>query len=110
MVQLARFGCGPLDCFSQLGEDRVEKSIDLPLNNFPTTPHSLRAEPSIDAPKPEIRIDLASLYHHYYFDKHGKAPPNPDPAQFEQLQYLRPEDHFRVTGDGLGNRKRVAQK
>jgi len=88
----------------------VEKSIDLALNNFPTTPHSLRAEPSIDAPKPEIRIDLASLYHHYYFDKHGKAPPNPDPAQFEQLQYLRPEDHFRVTGDGLGNRKRVAQK
>jgi hypothetical protein len=80
----------------------VEKSIDLALNNFPTTPHSLRAEPSIDAPKPEIRVDLASLYHHYYFDKHGKAPPNPDPAQFEQLQYLRPEDHFRVTGDGLG--------
>jgi hypothetical protein len=80
----------------------VEKSIDLALNSFPTTPHSLRAEPSIDAPKPDIQINLASLYHHYYFDKHGRAPPNPDPAQFEQLQYLGPGDDFRITGDGLG--------
>jgi hypothetical protein len=80
----------------------VEKSIDLALNSFDTTPHSLRAEPSIDAPKSSVRFDVASLYHHYYFDKHGKAPPNPDPAQFEQLQYLRPEDHFRISGDGLG--------
>jgi hypothetical protein len=37
-----------------------------------------------------------------YFDKHGKAPPNPDPAQFEQLQYFTPENHFRISGDGLG--------
>jgi hypothetical protein len=80
----------------------VEKSIDLALRNFPATPHSLRAEPSIAAPKPDIQINIASLYHHYYFDKHGKAPPNPDPTQFEQLQYLGPGDDFRITGDGLG--------
>lgn len=80
----------------------MEKTINLALNSFPTTPHSLRTDPSIDAPNPDIRIDLASLYHHYYFDKHGKAPPNPDPAQFEQLQYIRPEEHFRISEDGLG--------
>jgi hypothetical protein len=80
----------------------VEKSIDLALRNFPTTPHSLRCDPAIDKPKSDIRVDLANLYHHYYFDKHGRAPPNPNPTQFEHLQYLRPEDHFRVSGDGLG--------
>jgi hypothetical protein len=83
-------------------EGRVDKSIDVALNSFDTTPHSLRAEPAIDAPRSDVAFDVASLYHHYYFDKHGKAPPNPDPAQFEQLQYFTPDNHFRISGDGLG--------
>jgi hypothetical protein len=84
------------------GRNLMEKSIAVSLNRFSTTPHSLRIDPAIDAPTSTIRVNLANLYHHYYFDKHGRVPPNPDPSLFEHLQYLVAQDEFRITGDGLG--------
>lgn len=80
----------------------VQRFIRLALNDFPTTPNSLRKVPAIDEPRTEIAIDLANLFHHYYIDKHGKLPPRPDPAQFEHLQYLTPDRDFRVRGGALG--------
>jgi hypothetical protein len=80
----------------------MEKTIALALNRFPTTPHSLRETPHRDIPRAEMTVNLASLYHHYYLDSHGRIPPDPDPAQFEHLQFLMPTREFRVRGDGIG--------
>jgi len=80
----------------------MERIVGLALNKFPTIPNTLRATPASNKACDEIPVDLATLYHHYYLDKHGKAPPNPDPAQFEHLQYLTPDREFRIRGEGLG--------
>lgn len=80
----------------------MEKIVALALNRFPVVPHSLREAPQANAARGELAVPLASLYHHYYLNSHGKVPPNPDPAQFEHLQFLLPSNDFRVQGDGIG--------
>ena len=85
-----------------LSASTMYRTIRLALSDFPTTPTSLRKIPAVDEAKEEIDIDLANLFHHYYNDKHGKVPPDPDPVQFEHLQYLTTDKEFRVQGSGLG--------
>jgi hypothetical protein len=80
----------------------VEKTLLLALNNVPTIPHALRTSPVQNVYHPEITINLANLYHHYYLDSYGRIPPNPDPTQFEYLQFILPTRAFRLRGDGLG--------
>jgi hypothetical protein len=80
----------------------MEKIVAFALNRFPVVPHSLRQVPQVNAARGELAVPLASLYHHYYLDSHGKVPPDPDPAQFEHLQFLLPTTDFRVQGDGIG--------
>jgi hypothetical protein len=81
---------------------QLSRFIGLALNKFPTTPNTLREKPSVDGARGDIVVNLASIYHHYYLDKHGRVPPDPDPAHFEHLQYLTPDPEFRVLGEGLG--------
>lgn len=80
----------------------MNRSINLALNNFPTTPNSLRADPAIDEPKDTCRCDLARLFHHYYIDTYGRRPPKPDLAQFEYIDFIANCDDFRFVGDGIG--------
>jgi hypothetical protein len=80
----------------------MNKAIKLFLNKFATIPNSLRPAPKIDVPVAEVDVDSARLYHHYYLDTRGYAPPNPDPARFEHLELLLPCSDFRVRGDGFG--------
>lgn len=80
----------------------MEKTLKLALNRYVPTPHSLREDPTIDSPRQEVAVGLASLYHHYYLDSYGRVPPNPDPAQFEHAQFLLPSFDFRIQGSGLG--------
>ena len=80
----------------------MERTIRLALNNFRTTPNSLRESRAVDVPTEELPVNLTDLYFHYYRDKHGKNPPNPDPSLFEHLQYLTAAREFRIAGDGLG--------
>ena len=54
------------------------KTIQLKLNAFPAIPPSLQLPGG--AAKPQIPVDLARLYHHYYIDSRGMAPPDPDPT------------------------------
>lgn len=80
----------------------MKKTINLKLNKFPSTPNVL-----LDPTRPgmaltNISINLASLYHHYYLDTHGKAPPNPDPANFEYVEFLASCGDFRYVCRGLG--------
>ncbi|MCS0609230.1 hypothetical protein NX773_13745 [Massilia solisilvae] len=72
------------------------------LNKYPVIPQSLRAVRHLNSAVTEIRVDLASLYHHYYLDSFGRTPPSPDPAQFEHIQFLLPTKDFRFQGAGLG--------
>jgi hypothetical protein len=80
----------------------MERTIALALNKFPSVPLTLRETPTNDTARKEIRINLADLFHHYYHDSYGRSPPNPDPAQFEHLRFLVPEEGFRIQGDGIG--------
>jgi hypothetical protein len=80
----------------------MERTVALALNKFPIIPHSVREVPNTNTACPELSVPLASLYHHYYLDSHGKVPPDPDPAQFEHLQFLLPTKDFRIQGDGIG--------
>lgn len=80
----------------------MNKIISLSLNKFATIPHSLRLDPTTNLPSKYVSVDTANLYHHYYKDRHGRFPPDPNPALFEHLQYLRPENEFRIHGEGLG--------
>jgi hypothetical protein len=81
------------------------KKVQLALNRYPSTPLSLRDDPSIDKAKVVLDIDPARLFHHYYLDTRGCAPPDPDPARFEHLTLFRPEPELRVVGDGFGTHK-----
>jgi len=78
------------------------KEIRLLLNKFPTIPNSLRVTPAVNAPVGDVKIDVARLYHHYYLDTRGFAPPKPDPASFEHLDLLLPCSELRIRGDGFG--------
>src|SRR5438477_2585806 len=80
----------------------MEKIISLSLNKFPVVPNSLRSLPAINLAQAEIRVNLASLYHHYYFDSYGVSPPDPDPTHFEHARLLLPDGRLRVRGEGLG--------
>jgi hypothetical protein len=80
----------------------MERTIALALNKFPSVPLTLRETPTNDTARKEIRINLADLFHHYYHNSYGRSPPNPDPAQFEHLRFLVPEEGFRIQGDGIG--------
>lgn len=80
----------------------MERAIALALNRFPVVPDALRELPEVNAASPTLLVPLASLYHHYYLNSHGRAPPSPDPAQFEHLQFLLPTNDFRIQGDGIG--------
>jgi len=80
----------------------MRKTINLALNKYVPVPHSLREDPSKDLPISQMQVDPARLFHHYYLDTRGYAPPNPDPAQFEHLALFLPCDELRVRGDGFG--------
>jgi hypothetical protein len=80
----------------------MDKTLKLALNRYATTPTSLRRDPSSNAPVDVIRVDLATLFHHYYLDSFGTSPPDPDPARFEPTQFLLPCEEFRFQGNGYG--------
>jgi hypothetical protein len=80
----------------------MERKIALALNKFPSVPLALRTMRDEKIPLTEITVDLASLYHHYYLDSHGIELPDPDPAQFEHLQFLMPCPDFRFRSSGIG--------
>src|SRR5579859_6602536 len=81
-------------------ETEMERTVRLSMNNFAGIPSSLQAVPGV--PTTQLSINLANLYHHYYEDCYGTQPPNPDPAQFEYLQFLAPTSDFRIRGDAIG--------
>jgi hypothetical protein len=78
----------------------MEKTIAVSLNKFASFPQSLRAPSGVVVD--EIKINLANLYHHYYLDSYGTAPPDPDPAYFEYARFVCPNEDFRLKGRGLG--------
>lgn len=80
----------------------MRKTVHLALKDYNVVPSLLREDPAKNAPKAEIDIDPARLFHHYYLDTRGYAPPNPDPAQFEYLSLFLPCAELRARGDGLG--------
>lgn len=80
----------------------MDKTLRLALNKYSPVPLKLRGSPKVDSVRSELTVALASLYHHYYLDSFGKAPPNPDPAQFEHASFLLPCSEFRFQGSGLG--------
>lgn len=79
----------------------MERTLRLALNEFPIIPNSLRAIRAIDVAAPDVTVNLANLYHHFYFDSYGMRP-DPDPAHFEYLRFILPIDEFRLRGDGIG--------
>lgn len=78
----------------------MKKSLHLALSKYNPIPQSLRGA-HVGQTVGAIDVDLAALYHHYYLDNYGIAPPSPDPAQFEYLRFLVPNADFRFQGDGL---------
>lgn len=82
----------------------VQKTVKLALNAFPTTPSSL-IEPDTGITAARIDVELADLFHQYYNDTYGEAPPSPDPAHFEHVQHLLPCKDFRFKWNGQGINK-----
>lgn len=80
----------------------MQKTLQLALNKYAQVPSTLEAQPGGNAPVDVVQVDVARLFHHYYLDTRGYAPPDPDPAQFEQLDLLLPSKELRVCGDGFG--------
>ncbi|MGO7904928.1 hypothetical protein AB9E09_09675 [Rhizobium leguminosarum] len=80
----------------------MRKTVKLALNKYPTIPSSLRSDPAINVAKGDLEVDPARLFHHYYLDTRGYAPPKPDPARFEHLELFLPTTELRTVGDGLG--------
>lgn len=80
----------------------MRKIIDLAMKNYASIPNSLREDPGANVARSWIDVDPARIFHHYYLDTRGYAPPNPDPAQFEHLSLLTPSTELRCLGDGLG--------
>ncbi len=80
----------------------MQKTVKLALNAFPTTPASLVAPGGVVT---EIDVELVDLFHHYYNDTYGEAPPNPDPTHFEHVRHLLPGKPFRFKWNGQGINK-----
>lgn len=78
------------------------KNLGLHLNKYIPIPTTLQHPSKLNEPVPEVCLDLANLYHHYYMDTYGACPPNPDPTRFEHVTFLMSDDHLRFQGDGLG--------
>ncbi|PMQ13047.1 hypothetical protein PseAD21_05140 [Pseudomonas sp. AD21] len=79
----------------------MKKKLYLALNKYKPIPPTLQGATKEKA-KTVIDLDLAGLYHHFYLDTYGTQPPFPDPAQFEHMRFLMPDDEFRFQGDGVG--------
>jgi len=79
----------------------MNKLIKLALNKYVPIPPSLQNLPS-NAAIDEISVDMAALFHHYYLDTRGHAPPDPDPAHFEHLSFFCADPALRLKGDGIG--------
>lgn len=77
----------------------LNKTINFELNDFSTTPHGLRDNPSKDYARTDFIVDLSRLYHHYYTDTYGVRPPNPNHANFEYLRFLDSCQDFRFLAD-----------
>ena len=80
----------------------MQKSVKLSINAFPNVPPSLEDPANPGSSVDQIMVELADLYHHYYLQSFNRAPPNPDPAQFEHVRYLDPGTPFRFQQHGLG--------
>lgn len=80
----------------------MERTLALALNKYAVIPHKLRADPTKNQAVAYTKVELASLFHHYYLDSFGIAPPDPDPVQFEHVRFLLPCSDFRFQGRGLG--------
>jgi len=87
----------------------MQKSVRLALNKFPAVPASLEDPAKPGNPVQSVMVDLADLYHHYYLQSYDKAPPNPNPAEFEHVRYLEPCTAFRFQPNGLGANKTKKQ-
>ncbi|QEX18082.1 hypothetical protein FRZ44_33860 [Hypericibacter terrae] len=79
----------------------MEKIIKLALNKYAPIPYSLQNRSSGTAAI-DIPVGMAALFHHYYLDTRGHAPPDPDPAHFEHLSFFCVDSHLRLKGDGIG--------
>ncbi len=66
----------------------MKRGIRLHLKDVPVVPAGLRSLPTLNVATDEVQVDLGRLYHHYYFDGYGVAPPDPDPTCFEYVQLL----------------------
>lgn len=80
----------------------MNRLVNIALNKFDTVPTSLEKPGYFNTATNSITVSMASLYHHYYLDNYGKAPPDPDPAQFEYLQFLVDSKEFRFRSNGIG--------
>ncbi|AFE05816.1 hypothetical protein COCOR_04414 [Corallococcus coralloides DSM 2259] len=80
----------------------MDRTLKLALSKYPVVPHTLRTDPTSNRAVDTLPVNLATLYHHYYLDSYGTAPPNPDPAQFEHVRFLMPTRDFRLQGSGIG--------
>ncbi|KTT48648.1 hypothetical protein SB11R_14500 [Pseudomonas oryzihabitans] len=79
----------------------MKKLLQLALSKYEPIPPTLQGASEKRA-KTVIELDLAALYHHFYLDTYGVQPPSPDPAQFEHIRFLMPDDELRFQGDGVG--------
>jgi len=80
----------------------MERFLSLALNKYAVIPHTLRSDSEKNQPAAYVKVGLANLFHHYYLDSFGTAPPQPDPVQFEHVRFLLPCSEFRFQGRGLG--------
>ncbi|MBN9673451.1 hypothetical protein [Roseibium aggregatum] len=78
------------------------KNIDFQLKDYNPTPPSLVCCTEEGNKNASVKVDLARLFHHYYLDTRGYAPPDPDLARFEHLSLFTTDKEFRVRGDGFG--------
>jgi hypothetical protein len=83
------------------------RTIELALNKFAGIPARLTNPLAAGSPKSEIDVDLAKLYHHYYLNRYGIHPPDPNPVHFEYLHFFVSSKEFRLIGDGIGITKQA---
>jgi len=81
----------------------MNKNIEFSLNKFSAVPNLLREVPSVNLASSNFEIDLSRLFHHYYTDSYGIAPPDPNHGNFEYLNFLAPCTDFRFLGNGPGS-------
>ncbi|MBY3556442.1 hypothetical protein [Rhizobium laguerreae] len=78
------------------------KTVKLALSKFDPIPATLQNAAAPDRAINEIPVDLSDLYAYYHWDSWDCAPPDPNPAYFEQIRFLsnRPDFRFRPGGRG----------